>query len=136
MACLRLRFLPVGFRLQPHVARELWQVAGTATPFRRAPRTQEIIESNPLAAPEKFPAKFADFQAPSNWLVERIYRAVKKRRPEALVSAAVFATMRSYTRRFRMWRRWLQMGILDDCVSDGIHTDTAVFQKQIEVASH
>ena len=69
-------------------------------------------------------------------LVERIYRAVKKRRPEALVSAAVFANdENAYTRRFQDWRRWLQMGILDVACPMAYSTDTAVFQKQIEVAS-
>ncbi len=84
-----------------------------------------------------FPAKFADFQrAQVTTLVERIYRAVKKRRPETLVSAAVFANdENAYTRRFQDWRRWLQMGILDVACPMAYSTDTAVFQKQIEVAA-
>lgn len=98
---------------------------------------KESLKTNPLAAPEKFPAKFADFQrAQVTTLVERIYRAVKKRRPEALVSAAVFANdENAYTRRFQDWRRWLQMGILDVACPMAYTTDTAVFQKQIEVAA-
>lgn len=98
---------------------------------------RESLKSNPLAAPEKFPAKFADFQrAQVTTLVERIYRAVKKRRPEALVSAAVFANdENAYTRRFQDWRRWLQMGILDVACPMAYSTDTVVFQKQIEVAA-
>ena len=53
---------------------------------------KQSLKTNPLAAPEMFPLKFGDFQrAQMTTLVERIYRAVKKRRPEALVSAAVFA---------------------------------------------
>ena len=93
--------------------------------------------ANPLAAPEMFPAKFADFQrAQVTTLVERIYRAVKKKRPEVLVSAAVFANgENAYTRRFQDWRRWLQMGILDVACPMAYSTDTAVFQKQIEVAA-
>ena len=92
---------------------------------------------NPLAAAETFPAKFADFQrAQVTALVERIYRAVKKRRPEVLVSAAVFANdENAYTRRFQDWRRWLQMGILDVACPMAYSTDTAVFKKQIEVAT-
>jgi len=94
-------------------------------------------KQNPLAAAEIFPAKFADFQrAQVTALVERIYRAVKKRRPEVLVSAAVFANdENAYTRRFQDWRRWLQMGILDVACPMAYTTDTAVFQKQIEVAT-
>jgi len=98
---------------------------------------KQSLKTNPLAAPEKFPAKFADFQrAQVTTLVERIYHAVKKRRPEAVVSAAVFANdENAYTRRFQDWRRWLQMGILDVACPMAYSTDTAVFQKQIEVAT-
>jgi uncharacterized lipoprotein YddW (UPF0748 family) len=95
------------------------------------------LKQDPLAATEKFAAKFAEFQrAQVTALVERIYRAVKKRRPEGLVSAAVFANdENAYTRRFQDWRRWLQMGILDVACPMAYSTDTAVFQKQIEVAT-
>lgn len=98
---------------------------------------KEAIKNNPLAAPEMFAAKFADFQrAQVTTLVERIYKGVKKRRPGALVSAAVFANdENAYTRRFQDWRRWLQMGILDVACPMAYTTDTAVFQKQIEVAT-
>jgi len=97
---------------------------------------KKSAKTNPLAAPEMFAAKFADFQRVQvTTLVERIYHAVKKRRPEALVSAAVFANdENAYTRRFQDWRRWLQMGILDVACPMAYTTDTAVFQKQIEVA--
>jgi uncharacterized lipoprotein YddW (UPF0748 family) len=97
---------------------------------------KQSLKTNPLVAPEMFPSKFADFQrAQVTTLVERIYRAVKRRRPEALVSAAVFANdENAYTRRFQDWRRWLQMGILDVACPMAYSTDTAVFQKQIEVA--
>jgi len=95
------------------------------------------LKSNKLAATELFWAKFADFQRLQvTTLVERIYKAVKKRRPEVVVSAAVFANdENAYTRRFQDWRRWLQMGILDVACPMAYSTDTAVFQKQIEVAT-
>jgi uncharacterized lipoprotein YddW (UPF0748 family) len=98
---------------------------------------KNTLKTNVLAAPEMFPAKFADFQrAQVTILVQRIYRDVKKRRPNALVSAAVFANdENAYTRRFQDWRRWLQMGILDVACPMAYSTDTAVFQKQIEVAT-
>jgi uncharacterized lipoprotein YddW (UPF0748 family) len=98
---------------------------------------KQSLKTNPLAAPELHPLKFGDFQrAQVTTLVERIYRAVKKRRPEAVVSAAVFANdENAFTRRFQDWRRWLQMGILDVACPMAYSTDTAVFQKQIEVAA-
>jgi len=95
------------------------------------------LKENPLAAPVAFPEKFADFQREQvTVLVERIYRAVKKRRPEVVVSAAVFANdENAYTRRFQNWRRWLEMGILDVACPMAYSTDTSVFQKQIEIAT-
>jgi uncharacterized lipoprotein YddW (UPF0748 family) len=95
------------------------------------------LKQDPLAAAEKFSAKFADFQRSQvTALVERIYRAVKKRSPGVLVSAAVFANdENAYTRRFQDWRRWLQMGILDVACPMAYSVDTAVFQKQIEIAA-
>ncbi|HEX3249195.1 MAG TPA: family 10 glycosylhydrolase [Pyrinomonadaceae bacterium] len=98
---------------------------------------KQSLKTNPLAAAEMFQAKFADFQrAQVTELVARIYHAVKKRRPDAIVSAAVFANdENAYTRRFQDWRRWLQMGILDVACPMAYTTDTAVFQKQIDVAA-
>lgn len=100
-------------------------------------RLKRSLKENPLSAAESHAERFAGFQrAQITLLVERIYRAVKKRRPEALVSAAVFANdENAYTRRFQDWRRWLQMGILDVACPMAYSTDTAVFQKQIEVAT-
>jgi len=95
------------------------------------------LKTNPLAAVDMFGEKFADFQrAQVTSLVERIYRAVKKRRPNVTVSAAVFANdENAYTRRFQDWHRWLQMGILDVACPMAYSTDTAIFQKQIESAT-
>jgi uncharacterized lipoprotein YddW (UPF0748 family) len=98
---------------------------------------KESTKANPLASTDLHPDKFADFQrAQITALVERIYHAVKKRNAKVLVSAAVFANdENAYTRRFQDWRRWLQMGILDVACPMAYSTDTAVFQKQIEVAA-
>ncbi len=95
------------------------------------------LKSNKLVATELFWKQFADFQRLQvTMLVERIYKAVKKRSPDVVVSAAVFANdENAYTRRFQDWRRWLQMGILDVACPMAYSTDTAVFQKQIEVAT-
>ena len=98
---------------------------------------KQAFKANPVASVEMYATNFADFQrAQVTALVERIYRAVKKRKPKALVSAAVFANdENAYTRRFQDWRRWLQMGILDVACPMAYSTDTALFQKQIEVAT-
>ena len=95
------------------------------------------VKQNPLAATDAYAEKFGDFQREQiTTLVERIYRAVKKRKPQVIVSAAVFANdENAYKRRFQDWRRWLAMGVLDVACPMAYSTDTAVFQKQVEVAT-
>jgi len=97
---------------------------------------KKALKGKPLAAAETYPQKFADFQREQvTALVNRIYHAVKERRPSVIVSAAVFANdENAYTRRFQDWRRWLRMGILDVACPMAYTPDTAIFQKQIEVA--
>ena len=98
---------------------------------------KKVLKQNPLAATDKYMAKLGDFQREQvTKLVERIYHAVKKRRPDIIVSAAVFANdENAFTRRFQDWRRWLRMDILDVACPMAYTPDTAVFQKQIEVAT-
>jgi uncharacterized lipoprotein YddW (UPF0748 family) len=112
-----------------------WLKPNIADSERR--RLAKSLKENPLAATDAHPDRFAEFQrAQITLLVQRIYREVKKRRPQMLVSAAVFANdENAYTRRFQDWRRWLQMGILDVACPMAYSTDTAVFRKQIEVAT-
>ncbi len=98
---------------------------------------RSALESNPLAATETYADRFADFQREQiTTLVSRIYRSVKQRKPNLIVSAAVFANdENAYTRRFQDWKLWLSMGILDVVCPMAYSTDTAIFQKQIEVAA-
>ena len=98
---------------------------------------KQSLKTNPLAATDAYKDKFGDFQREQiTQLVARIYREVKKRRPEVIVSAAVFANdENAYTRRFQDWRRWLKLGILDVACPMAYTTDTAVFRRQIEVAN-
>jgi uncharacterized lipoprotein YddW (UPF0748 family) len=94
------------------------------------------VKSDPLAAADAYREQFADFQREQvTALVERIYHGVKKRRPSAVVSAAVFANdENAYTRRFQDWRRWLALGVLDVVCPMAYTPDTETFRKQIEVA--
>jgi uncharacterized lipoprotein YddW (UPF0748 family) len=98
---------------------------------------KKLLPANPLAAIERYNERFADFQREQiTLLVTSIYRDVKKRRPEVIVSAAVFANdENAYTRRFQDWRRWLKMGILDVACPMAYSPDTAIFRKQIEIAA-
>lgn len=97
---------------------------------------KKALKENPLAAATMYQEKFGEFQREQvTILVDRIYHAVKKRRPDVTVSAAVFANdENAYTRRFQDWRRWLRLGILDVACPMAYTPDTAIFQKQIEVA--
>src|SRR5256885_3192254 len=94
-------------------------------------------QQNPLAATETYADQFGEFQREQiTMLVERIYREVKKQKPQVTVSAAVFANHENaYARRLQDWRRWLSMGILDVACPMAYSTNTAIFQKQIEVAT-
>lgn len=94
------------------------------------------LKANTLAATDAHADKFADFQREQiTNLVARIYRGVKQRKPNLTVSAAVFANdENAYTRRFQDWKRWLSLGILDIACPMAYSTDTAVFQKQIQIA--
>jgi uncharacterized lipoprotein YddW (UPF0748 family) len=94
------------------------------------------LKSDPLAAADAYREQFADFQREQvTSLVERIYYGVKKRRPAAVVSAAVFANdENAHARRFQDWRRWLAMGVLDVVCPMAYTPDTETFRKQIEVA--
>ena len=59
---------------------------------------KQQLKENPLAAAETFAPKFADFQRTQvTALVERIYRAVKKQRPDVIVRPRSSPTMRTPT---------------------------------------
>ena len=65
-------------------------------------------------------------------LVRRIYHAVKARRPEVVVSAAVIADADdAYEHRFQDWRSWLTEGVLDVAVPMAYTPDNARFGAQI-----
>lgn len=112
-----------------------WLEPKISSPDRR--QLREASKKNPLAAPDAYAAQFGDFQREQiTMLVERIYRGVKQRKPHVMVSAAVFANdENAYTRRFQDWRRWLSLGILDVACPMAYSIDTAVFRKQIEIAT-
>jgi uncharacterized lipoprotein YddW (UPF0748 family) len=98
---------------------------------------KQSSKQNPLAAAETYGEKFGEFQREQiTMLVQRIYLAVKRQKPNVIVSAAVFANHENaYTRRFQDWRRWLSMGILDVACPMAYSTDTAVFKTQIQIAA-
>jgi len=99
-------------------------------------RLDELSGDDPLAWVQAHPEQWDDFRrAQITGLVERIYHGVKKRRPELLVSAAVFANATdAYQNRFQDWREWLRTGIVDVVAPMAYTADDERFRGQIQTA--
>ena len=91
---------------------------------------------DPLLYIRRFPAAYGEFQrAQVTELVSRIYRGVKSVKPNAIISAAVFANEEDAARsRFQDWKEWLRMGLLDVVCPMAYTPDTEVFRKQLSTA--
>jgi uncharacterized lipoprotein YddW (UPF0748 family) len=91
---------------------------------------------DPLLYIRKFPAAYAEFQrAQVTELVSRIYNGVKSVKPNAIISAAVFANEEDAARsRFQDWKEWLRMGWLDVVCPMAYTPDTEAFRKQMLTA--
>jgi uncharacterized lipoprotein YddW (UPF0748 family) len=99
-------------------------------------RLSAAFLSNPLAYVNEFPDRYEQFQRDQvTDLVERIYQGVKARKPDALVSAAVFANDHdAFESRRQDWKQWLQRGILDVACPMAYTTETPTFRGQITTA--
>lgn len=97
-----------------------------------APRFRQ----DPLFYVRKFPAAYAEFQrAQVTELVARIYKGVKSVRPNAIISAAVFANEEEASRsRFQDWKGWLRMGWIDVLCPMAYTPDTETFRKLLRTA--
>jgi uncharacterized lipoprotein YddW (UPF0748 family) len=91
---------------------------------------------DPLLYIRRFPAAYAEFQrAQVTELVSRIYSGVKSVKPNAIISAAVFANEEDAARsRFQNWKEWLRRGLLDVVCPMAYTPDTADFRKQLITA--
>jgi uncharacterized lipoprotein YddW (UPF0748 family) len=91
------------------------------------------FQNDPLVYATKFPSAYAQFQRGQvNELVERIYKGVKKIKPHAVISAAVFANDEDASRsRFQDWKQWLRLGWLDVVCPMAYTPDTGTFRNQI-----
>jgi uncharacterized lipoprotein YddW (UPF0748 family) len=98
---------------------------------RRALMAQS--QQDPLFYVRKYPAAYGEFQRDQvTELVARIYRGVKRVKPNAIISAAVFANEEDAERsRFQDWKKWLQMGSLDVVCPMAYTPDTETFRKQL-----
>ena len=94
-------------------------------------------EQNPLAFVEGFPEPWAEFRRDQiTDLVERIYVGVKRKRPEVLVSAAVFPdAQESFLHRYQDWEGWLRRGIVDVVALMAYNPDDGLFDQAISHAA-
>ncbi len=94
-------------------------------------------EQNPLVFVEGFTEPWAEFRRDQiTDLVERIYVGVKRRRPEVLVSAAVFPdAQESFLHRYQDWEGWLRRGIIDVVAPMAYNPDDRLFDQAISHAA-
>ena len=87
----------------------------------------------PLFYTEMFPQRWQEFRrARLTALLTKIRATVKSRRPQAMLSAAVFPDATdATTRRFQDWGRWLETGLLDAICPMAYTVDPALFRAQI-----
>jgi uncharacterized lipoprotein YddW (UPF0748 family) len=105
-------------------------------PPDRLHELQTRVLSDPLAFATALPDEWDTFRREQiTGLVRWLYTAVKARRPELVVSAAVVADApTAYGHRFQDWQSWLQDGILDIAVPMAYTPDNATFQRQVQGA--
>jgi len=92
--------------------------------------------TDPLAWADALPEEWSRFRrARLSSLVMRLRTAVKSRRPDALVSAAVTPdAQEAFGRRLQDWRTWLDSGLLDAVCPMAYTPEVDVFAAQIAAA--
>ena len=111
-----------------------WEAARTGLALPGGPSFGSWSEA--IAFADARPEAWADFRRDRvTALVRRIYRDVKARRPEVVVSAAVIADADdAYRHRFQDWQGWLAEGVLDIAVPMAYTTDDVRFDQQVASA--
>ncbi len=84
----------------------------------------------------QYAAAWADFRRQQvTDVVAAVYRGVKRLKPQAAVSAAVFPSwLDAYRARFQDWRGWAKTGLLDLICPMAYSKETAVVEAQIREA--
>jgi len=97
---------------------------------------ERAYRSNPLAYTTALPDEWDEYRRRQiSTLVAEIYREVKARRPELVVSAAVVPdTETAYSVRYQDWARWLEEGILDVAVPMAYTPDNGRFRALVRGA--
>jgi uncharacterized lipoprotein YddW (UPF0748 family) len=97
---------------------------------------QRAVHADPLAFATGLPQEWGEFRREQiTSLVRDIYHAVKARRPQLIVSAAVIADPETaYGHRFQAWQSWLAEGILDIAVPMAYTPDDGTFRSFVRSA--
>jgi uncharacterized lipoprotein YddW (UPF0748 family) len=95
-----------------------------------------LARRRPLLYIELYPEAWDRFRRQQiTELVERIYTAAKARKPNVVISAAVFANDEdAFQRRFQNWREWMEQGILDVLCPMAYTPDPEIWKRQIAIA--
>jgi uncharacterized lipoprotein YddW (UPF0748 family) len=103
----------------------------------RIGRLDAALASDPLVYPERLGDLWDEFRRNQiTELVERVYHGVKKRRPDMVVSAAVFANAdEAFRSRFQDWKGWMVQGILDAVAPMAYTPENDPFREQIRFAA-
>jgi uncharacterized lipoprotein YddW (UPF0748 family) len=97
---------------------------------------EEQSALDPLIHAANFPDRYAQFQRQQvTDLVERVYKGVKRIKPHATISAAVFAnTDAAAQTKFQDWQQWVRKGWLDVACPMAYTPETETFRKLINNA--
>ena len=97
-------------------------------------RTLDADEADDLFAyPDAFPDQWRSFRiARMTALMTRLHAAIKRERPQALVTAAVAPDIHeAYEHRLQDWGAWLSSGLLDAICPMAYATEAAKFAEQV-----
>ncbi len=99
-------------------------------------RLDALAVDDPVAYADALPDEWSRFRrARLSSLMMRLHTAIKRRRPDALVSAAVAPDAdEAFARRLQDWRTWLDTGLLDAVCPMAYTTEVTTFSRQIAAA--
>ncbi len=97
-------------------------------------RLDRELQLDARAYADMFPARWRDFRLSRlNAMVMRIRTAVKRQRPDAILSAALWPDPdEAATRRLQDWRSWAENGLLDVLCPMAYTQDQSMFGVQLE----
>lgn len=104
---------------------------------QRIHRGEGALQSgNPVLLPDLFPEEWGDYRRERvTELMARLRREARIRRPEAVVSAAVFANADDARNgRYQAWESWLHEGLVDVVAPMAYTASDAIWDRQIRRA--